>query len=75
MLENIPHMRERSPLFRLAMRGLDSGESSSQPDWLSYLLFDGEFVAPLAELGFRDAQRREEELVAFFSDDPEVGKP
>ena len=75
VLENLPHMRDRSPLFRLAMRGLDGRGASSQPDLLSYLLFDGEFVAPLAELGFRDAERREEELVAFFSDDPALELP
>jgi len=75
LLESMPHVRERSPLFRLAMRSLDGSEPSSQPDLLSYLLFDGDFVAPLAELGFRDAQRREEELVAFFSDDPLVNAP
>lgn len=75
LLENMPHVRDRSPLFRLAMWGREGAVPSAQPDLLSYLLFDGEFVAPLAELGFRDAERREEELVAFFSDDPEVGEP
>ena len=27
-----------------------------------------EFLAPLTELGYRDAQAREDELVAFFQD-------
>jgi len=74
LLERMPHVRDRSPLFRLAMRGIEGSAPSAQPDLLSYLLFDGEFVAPLAELGFHDAERNEEELVAFFSDDPEVAK-
>jgi hypothetical protein len=50
------------------MRGLNGGDASTEADLLSYLLFDGEFVAPLAELGYRDAEAREEELVRFFTD-------
>jgi len=75
VLESMPQLRDRSLLFRLAMRGMEEGEPSAEPDLLSYLLFDGEFVAPLAELGFRDAEQREEELVAFFSDDPGATEP
>ena len=59
---------DRSPLFRLAMRNLSSDRGSAEADLFSYLLFDGEFLAPLAELGFADARAREEELVRFFSD-------
>ncbi|MGE4652203.1 MAG: patatin-like phospholipase family protein [Myxococcota bacterium] len=75
VLESMPHIRDRSLLFRLAMRGIEEGEASAEPDLLSYLLFDGDFVAPLAELGFRDAQQREEELLAFFSDEPGATGP
>ena len=59
----------RSPLFRLAMRGLGARSNrTAESDLFSYLLFDGDFLAPLAELGYRDAQAQEEELVQFFED-------
>ncbi len=69
VLETMPEDRSRSPLLRLAMRGI-GGRRSSESDLLSYLLFDGEFLGPLTELGYLDAKAREEELVAFFSDEP-----
>ena len=68
VLANLPEARLRSPLFKLAMRNLNPGRRSAEADLLSYLLFDGEFLDPLAELGFRDAMAREEELARFFSD-------
>jgi hypothetical protein len=34
------------------------------------VLFDGEFLSPLADLGFADARAHEEELFEFFSDAP-----
>ena len=68
VLETLPAASQRSPFFRFAMRSLEAGEASPEADLLSYLLFDGEFVSPLADLGYRDAQAREEELVRFFTD-------
>jgi NTE family protein len=68
VLGNLPEASLRSPLFRLAMRNLTPGRSSTEADLLSYLLFDGEFLDPLAELGYRDARAREDELAAFFTD-------
>jgi len=68
ILSNLSDAHTRSPLVRLAARGLDESGRSPESDLLSYLLFDGEFVAPLADLGFRDAAAREEELVEFFTD-------
>ena len=68
ILENMPADRSRSPLLRLATRGLGDGRRPAEADLLSYLLFDGEFLAPLAELGFADARAREDELCEFFSD-------
>lgn len=68
VLENIPDVATRSPLFRLAMRNLEPGRRSSEADLLSYLLFDGEFLDPLADLGYRDAKALEDELAAFFTD-------
>ena len=47
----------------------DSGHPGTpESDLLSYLLFDGNFLSPLADLGYADARAREEELAAFFSD-------
>jgi len=60
--------RARSPLIRLAARNLADGRRTPESDLLSYLLFDGEFLAPLAELGMRDARAREDDLVDFFTD-------
>jgi NTE family protein len=68
VLQDLPAAALRSPFFRLAMRNLEPGRRSAEADLLSYLLFDGEFLAPLAELGYRDAQAREEELARFFTD-------
>ena len=68
ILSNLSDTSSRSPLLRLAARGLDDGGRTPESDLLSYLLFDSEFVVPLAELGYRDAAAREEELVAFFTD-------
>ncbi len=68
VLQDLPAAKLRSPFFRLAMRNLEPGRRSAEADLLSYLLFDGEFLAPLAELGYRDARAREEELARFFTD-------
>jgi NTE family protein len=68
ILRNISGARARSPLIRLAARNLAGNRRSPESDLLSYLLFDGEFLAPLAELGFSDARSREAELCRFFSD-------
>ncbi len=68
VLLNMRGDRDRSPLLRLAARNLTSGQRSPESDLLSYLLFDGEFLGPLADLGYADARAREEELCAFFSD-------
>jgi NTE family protein len=67
VLENMPVDKSRSPLLRFAARNISTGRSA-EADLLSYLLFDGDFVAPLAQLGLADARAREEELVEFFTD-------
>ncbi len=68
ILQNLSEAHSRSPLIRLAARNLANSGRTPESDLLSYLLFDGEFLAPLADLGFADARAREEELAAFFSD-------
>ena len=67
ILLNLKEAQSRSALIRLAARNL-ADDRTPESDLLSYLLFDGEFLAPLTELGYRDAQAREDELVAFFQD-------
>jgi len=67
-LQSFSDAHSRSPLIRLAARNLSYGGRTPESDLLSYLLFDGEFLAPLADLGFADARAKEEDLVAFFSD-------
>jgi NTE family protein len=61
-----PHLKSLGGLTGRALRYLM--KHPGEADLLSYLLFDGEFLAPLAELGFSDARSREEELCRFFTD-------
>jgi NTE family protein len=68
VLQDLPDTVRRSPLFRLALRNLTPGRRSAEADLLSYLLFDGRFLDPIAELGYRDAEAHEEELARFFTD-------
>ncbi|WP_437660768.1 patatin-like phospholipase family protein [Sorangium sp. So ce1182] len=64
----------RSPTFRArttgvlgrVMRRLADGDEQREADFLSYLLFDGEFAGALIEIGRADARARHEELCAFF---------
>jgi len=70
VLSAMPKDSSRSPLLRLAMHNLEDRQRSPEADLLSYLLFDGEFLGPLTELGYRDARSRESEFAAFFSDEP-----
>jgi NTE family protein len=51
----------RNLLQRMAAR-----EARGEADLLSYLLFDGDFAGELIELGFRDAEAQEDELLRVF---------
>ncbi|RAL21116.1 hypothetical protein DL240_13355 [Lujinxingia litoralis] len=58
-----------APLRHVGQRALES-EGGRESDLLSYVLFDGQYTGELIELGWQDAARRHEELVAFFRDEP-----
>jgi NTE family protein len=69
VLVNMREEHMTSPLLRLAARGLGASPGRTpESDLLSYLLFDGNFLTPLSELGYADARAQEEALVEFFSD-------
>jgi len=57
VLESMRAEQMTSPLLRFAARGISSGPGRTpESDLLSYLLFDGNFLAPLTELGYADAR-------------------
>jgi len=53
----------------LLRRTTGAGSTAKEADLLSYLLFDAAYARPLAELGFKDAEARQDELAAFFRDE------
>lgn len=57
-----------SAALGLVMRALSFGDDPLEADFLSYLYFDASYTRKLVALGFEDAARQEDELVAFFSD-------
>ena len=58
--------RRHRGLVEVAMRRLAEGEAHHEADFLSYLLFDGEFAAQLIALGRRDAAQHHEALCTLF---------
>ena len=51
---------------RTLIRRFSEGEAAHESDFLSYLLFDGNWAAQLIELGRRDAAAKEDQLVKLF---------
>lgn len=61
---------ELSSFLRLFIRAFGTGAEVRESDLLSYLLFDSAYAKPLTEIGYADAEAQEDELAAFFSDEP-----
>jgi len=59
-------MRVSGLLARKLLDRLRGGEGRHESDFLSYLLFDGNFAADLIDLGRRDAAKKEDELASLF---------
>jgi NTE family protein len=51
---------------RTLIRRFSEGEAAHESDFLSYLLFDGNWAAQLIELGRRDAAAKEDQLIQLF---------
>ncbi|MGD8321725.1 MAG: patatin-like phospholipase family protein [Gemmatimonadota bacterium] len=54
--------------FRFLTRGLGTRQTRS-PDFLSLVLFEGEYLRALMEIGEADAEARAEELAAFLQEE------
>jgi NTE family protein len=59
----------RGTVARRLIRKLSEGEAAHESDFLSYLLFDGDWAKQLIDLGHRDAAAKEEELARLFDID------
>jgi NTE family protein len=57
-----------SRMARRLLQRLAAREARGEADMISYLLFDGEFCSELVELGFRDAEAQEDELLRVFGE-------
>jgi len=57
------------PFVGLLRKVTGAGDNAREADLLSYLLFDDAYARRCVEVGYRDAQAREEELARFFVDD------
>jgi NTE family protein len=59
---------ELGAFLGLLRRSTGAGSTAKEADLLSYLLFDAAYARPLADLGYKDAEARQDELAAFFTD-------
>jgi NTE family protein len=60
---------ELGAFLGMLRRTTGAGSTAKEADLLSYLLFDAAYARPLADLGFKDAEARQDELAAFFQND------
>jgi len=68
VVRNDPKL-ELGAFLGLLRRSTGAGSTAKEADLLSYLLFDAAYARPLADLGYKDAEARQDELAAFFTDD------
>lgn len=64
-----PHKKELPPVMRALFRGI--GVNRDGADLLSYLLFEKGYCRALIDLGYEDAWRRRDEILAFLAVDAE----
>jgi NTE family protein len=67
VVRNDPDL-ELGAFLGLLRRSTGAGSTAKEADLLSYLLFDAAYARPLADLGYKDAEARQDELAAFFTD-------
>jgi NTE family protein len=58
----------RSRMARRFIGRMADREAAHENDFLSYLLFDGAYASELIRLGYEDAVRQEDELIAFYTE-------
>jgi NTE family protein len=63
----------RMGLLERVLARMAERESEHEADFLSYVLFDGDFARQLIELGRRDARAQHERIVRFFRATLEAG--
>jgi NTE family protein len=52
----------------LLRKATGAGTTAREADLMSYLLFDSSYASRLIEIGYKDAEAQEADLVAFFTD-------